>query len=77
MENAETKEILKNDDFGSSALTVETLDSMMTGAMVPPKFKKYNTALEKADYLITQSLEKKTVESDLADIQRTIQDLLK
>ena len=77
MENAETKEILKNDDFGSSALTVETLDSMMTGAMVPPKFKKYNTALEKADYLITQTLEKKTVESDLADIQRTIQDLLK
>ena len=77
MENAETKEILKNDDFGSSALTVETLDSMMTGAIVQPKFKKYNMVLEKADYLITQSLEKKTVESDLAEIERTIEDLLK
>lgn len=77
MENAETKEILRNDDFGSSALTVETLDSMMTGAIVPPKFKKYNTVLEKTDYLITQALEKKTVDSDLAEIQRTIEDLLK
>ena len=77
MENAETKEILKNDDFGSTSLTVETLDSMMTGAIVSPKFKKYNTVLEKADYLITQSLEKKTVDSDLPEIQRTIEDLLK
>ena len=49
----------------------------MTGAIVSPKFKKYNTVLEKADYLITQSLEKKTVDSDLAEIQRTIEDLLK
>lgn len=77
MEEAETKEILKNDDFGSTALTVETLDSMMTDATVQPKFKKYNTVLEKADYLITQSLENKTIDSDLADIQRTIEDLLK
>lgn len=77
MENAQTKEILKNDDFGSSALTVETLDSMMNGALVQPKFKKYNIVLEKADYLINRSLEKKTVDSDLAEIQRTIEDLLK
>ncbi|MHC5879641.1 sugar ABC transporter substrate-binding protein, partial [Streptococcus pyogenes] len=42
MGNTETKEILKNDDFGSTALTVETLDSMMTDALVRPKFKKYN-----------------------------------
>lgn len=77
MGNTETKEILKNDDFGSTALTVETLDSMMTDALVRPKFKKYNTVLEKADYLISQSLDKKTVDSDLAEIQRIVEDLMK
>lgn len=76
MSHAATKEILKNDDFGSSALTVETLDSMMTDAAIEPKFKTYNSVREKADYLITQALKHQTVDSDLADIQRVMEDQL-
>lgn len=76
MSHTATKEILKNDDFGSSALTVETLDSMMTDAAIEPKFKTYNRVLEQADYLITRALEKQTVDSDLADIQRIMEDQL-
>ena len=77
MGSSQTKEILKNDDFGLDALNVNTLDSMMTNATIQPKFKTYNSVLEKADYLINQSLATKTIDSDLADIQRTIEDQLK
>ena len=77
MKNTETKDILKNDDFGSTALSADTLDSMMTNANIQPKFKKYNSVLEKVDYLITQSLKNKTIDSDLADIQHQIEDQLK
>jgi len=77
MKNTETKDILKNDDFGSTALSSDTLDSMMTNANIQPKFKKYNSVLEKVDYLITQSLKNKTIDSDLADIQHQIEDQLK
>ena len=77
MKSSESKELLKNDDFGSTALTVDTLDSMMSGATVQPKFKRYNAVLEKADYLISRAVTNKTVDSDLADIQRQIEDQLK
>ena len=76
MAHTATKEILKNDDFGSSALTVETLHSMMVDAAIEPKFKTYNRVREQADYLITRALDNQTVDSDLADIQRMMEDQL-
>ncbi|MGT2750687.1 ABC transporter substrate-binding protein [Streptococcus orisasini] len=77
MNSKESKNLLQNDSFGARALTVNTLDSMMKEAITTPKFKSYNTIYEKVGYLITKSLEDGTVESDLSDIQKEVEDELK
>ncbi|MGT2924948.1 ABC transporter substrate-binding protein [Streptococcus caviae] len=77
MNSQESKNLLQNDSFGAKALTVSTLDSMLKKATTTPRFKSYNTIYEKAGYLITKSLEEDTVESDLSDIQKDIEDELK
>lgn len=77
MNSQESKNLLQNDSFGAKALTVSTLDSMLKKATATPRFKSYNTIYEKAGYLITKSLEDDTIESDLSDIQKKIEDELK
>ena len=77
MNSQASKNLLQNDSFGSKALTVNTLDNMMRKAKSTPKFKSYNTIYEKAGYLITKSLEGNTVENDLSDIQKEIEEELK
>ncbi|MGT2949006.1 ABC transporter substrate-binding protein [Streptococcus devriesei] len=77
MNSQESKNLLQNDSFGAKALTVSTLDSMLKKATAAPRFKSYNTIYEKAGYLITKSLEDDTIESDLSDIQKKIEDELK
>lgn len=77
MNSQASKNLLQNDSFGSKALTVNTLDNMMRKAKTTPKFKSYNTIYEKAGYLITKSLEGNTVENDLSDIQKEIEEELK
>lgn len=77
MNSQESKNLLQNDSFGARALTVNTLDSILKKATTSPRFKSYNTIYEKAGYLITKSLEDDTVESDLSDIQKDIEDELK
>ncbi|MGT2907730.1 ABC transporter substrate-binding protein [Streptococcus dentiloxodontae] len=76
MKSADTKEILQGDSFGSTALTVDTLNQMLETSIPEPKFKQYNDLLEKADYLITQSLSKGTIDTDLAQIQQEIEDTI-
>ena len=77
MKSKESREILQNDNFGATALSLSTLDGMMKESILEPKFKSYNTIYEKADYLISQSLEQNTIDNDLADIQKEIEDNLK
>ena len=77
MKSKESREILQNDNFGATALSLSTLDGMMKESILEPKFKSYNTISEKADYLISQSLEQNTIDNDLADIQKEIEDNLK
>nr|WP_159591956.1 extracellular solute-binding protein [Streptococcus halichoeri] len=77
MRSPKTQLILKDDNFGTAALTADTLTNMLTDALVQPKFKKYNDVIDKADYLLTRSLRHQSIDSDLADIQRQIEDALK
>ncbi|WP_414653956.1 ABC transporter substrate-binding protein [Floricoccus tropicus] len=77
MESSATKSLLKDDDFGSNALSVDTLNTMMDNAVNEPKFKKYNSVEEKADYLITKAISNNNIDTELANIQKSIEDELK
>lgn len=77
MASKKTQSILEDDDFGSASLNQSTLNTILTHTVTIPKFRKYNAAMEKADYLITSSISLGTLENDLADIQRQISETLK
>lgn len=77
MNSPKTKKILENDGFGSTSLTVSTIQNMMTDAVVEPKFKLYHTLLERVDYLFQKSLQRKSIDEDLSTIQKTLEDELK
>ena len=77
MQSRSTEEKLKEDGFGSNSLTVSTIDLILNQGKVKPTFKTYNKVLEEADYLITKSIANNTIEIDLFNIQKTIEDDLK
>lgn len=77
MQSKSTEEKLKEDGFGSNSLTVSTIDLILNQGKVKPTFKTYNKVLEEADYLITKSIANNTIEIDLFNIQKTIEDDLK
>ncbi|MFC3931707.1 ABC transporter substrate-binding protein [Streptococcus dentapri] len=60
------------DNFGSSALTTDTLDGMLSRSRVQPSNSQSQEIMDKADYLITQSITKGTLDGDLQDIQEKL-----
>ncbi|MFC3927231.1 ABC transporter substrate-binding protein [Streptococcus caprae] len=73
MASDETAQILNTDNVVSEALTTATIQSMMADAVAEPRFKNYQALLKKADYLISQSLEQGTIETDLIRIQKELE----
>lgn len=69
-------EWLQEGDLGSTALTIETLNEVLTDAQISPKFREYTNVMEKTDYLITNSLTNKKISTELSDIQRQIEEEL-
>lgn len=72
MTSEKSAKILQNDTFGTTALSVQTLDQVLDSAQAAPNFRSYNDVIEKADYLISQSLSKDSIDSDLGDIQEEL-----
>lgn len=76
MLSKQTKAVLESDDMGKQVLTIQRLNQMMIHADTYPKFKKYNKAMDLADYLINQSIVNGSIETSLVNIQKRVQDLL-
>lgn len=72
MTSQKSSEILQNDTFGTSALSSTTLNQVLESAQAPPNFPSYNDLIERADYLISQSLLKDSIDSDLGKIQEEL-----
>ncbi|WP_447442409.1 ABC transporter substrate-binding protein [Streptococcus cameli] len=73
MNSQETKDMLRADDFGENSLSVSTLDQMMATAVVEVRFKHYQSILEKADYLLLDAMNRKSIDSDLVEIQKQLE----
>lgn len=73
MTSVETQNLLQGDSFGTTALTTETLNQLLSTAIPQEKFKSYYNILETADYLIRQTLTSRTRELDLSTVQREIE----
>ena len=53
------------------------LNRILENTLVEPKFKEYENILEKADYLINQSIDQGTIDNDLNKIQKKLENELK
>lgn len=77
MASEDTADILQKDNFGSDSLKVSTVNHMMMDGFNHPKFKRFNTVYEEADYLLTKSLSEGTVDTDLALIEKKLSQSLR
>ncbi len=77
MLSKKTKEILDTDTMSNASLNQDVLNNLLENTIVEPKFKEYETVLEKADYLINQALDQGTVDNDLNKIQKKLENELK
>lgn len=77
MLSKETKEILAQDAVSYASLDSDVLNMILENTLVEPKFKKYEDILEKADYLINQSINQGTIDNDLNKIQKKLENELK
>lgn len=73
MTSQKSSEILQNDTFGTTALSSKTLNQILESAQTSPNFRSYNNVIEKADYLISQSLAKDSIDSNLGNIQEELE----
>ncbi|MFD0845617.1 ABC transporter substrate-binding protein [Streptococcus saliviloxodontae] len=73
MTSPKTDRLLQSTPFGDSVLKQDKLNQILKKAEPSPKFKRYTSLMEQADYLITKSLNQGTLESDLASIQRQLE----
>ena len=72
-----TKEILAQDAVSYASLDSDVLNKILENTLVEPKFKEYENILEKADYLINQSIDQGTIDNDLNKIQKKLENELK
>lgn len=77
MLSKETKEILAQDAVSYASLDSDVLNMILENTLVEPKFKKFEDILEKADYLINQSINQGTIDNDLNKIQKKLENELK
>lgn len=75
MNNQETKQILQDND--ENDLNIDILNNILENIIVEPKFKNYYRILEKADYLISRSIDKNQIELDVFTIQEQLINELK
>lgn len=69
----ESEKILQNDTFGVTALSVGTINQILNSAEASPRVKSYYNLLKQADYLINQSLENDSIDSNLGNIQEELE----
>lgn len=77
MLSKKTKEILAQDTVSYASLDSVVLNRILENTLVEPKFKEYENILEKADYLINQSIDQGTIDNDLNKIQKKLENELK
>ncbi len=77
MLSKKTKEILDTDTMSNASLNQGVLNKILENTLVEPKFKEYENILEKADYLINQSIDQGTIDNDLNKIQKKLENELK
>lgn len=77
MLSKKTKEILAQDAVSYASLDSDVLNKILENTLVEPKFKEYENILEKADYLINQSIDQGTIDNDLNKIQKKLENELK
>lgn len=77
MLSKKTKEILVKDTVSYASLDSDVLNRILENTLVEPKFKEYENILEKADYLINQSIDQGTIDNDLNKIQKKLENELK
>lgn len=77
MLSKKTKEILVKDTVSYASLDSDVLNKILENTLVEPKFKEYENILEKADYLINQSIDQGTIDNDLNKIQKKLENELK
>ena len=77
MLSKKTKEILDTDTMSNASLNQDVLNKILENTLVEPKFKEYENILEKADYLINQSIDQGTIDNDLNKIQKKLENELK
>ena len=77
MLSKKTKEILDTDTMSNASLNQDVLNNLLENTIVEPKFKEYESILEKADYLINQALDKGTIDNDLNKIQKKLENEMK
>lgn len=77
MLSKKTKEILDTDTMSNASLNQDVLNNLLENTIVEPKFKEYESILEKADYLINLSLNQGTIDNDLNKIQKKLENELK
>ena len=58
-------------------LNQDVLNKILENTLVEPKFKEYENILEKADYLINQSIDQGTIDNDLNKIQKKLENEMK
>ena len=63
--------------FSYASLDSDVLNKILENTLVEPKFKEYENILEKADYLINQSIDQGTIDNDLNKIQKKLENELK
>lgn len=73
MNSEETKDILQNQE----GLNLDFVNRILNNTITEPKFKNYYQVLEKADYLISRSIENNQIELDIFSIQQQLLDELK
>lgn len=69
----ETQKIMSDDDMSEDALSADLLTSIMEHGVSPPQFKEYNQMMSLADYYISQAIASDTIELDLSDIQKALE----
>ena len=77
MLSKKTKEILDTDTMSIASLNQDVLNNLLENTIVEPKFKEYESILEKADYLINQALDQGTIDNDLNKIQKKLENEMK
>ncbi|MBO6047272.1 MAG: extracellular solute-binding protein [Erysipelotrichaceae bacterium] len=69
--------IIESDEMSENALSRDTLLSIMNHGTTLPQFKEYDDAMIYADYMVGESIRRRTIDEDLPDIQKRMENYLK